>query len=188
MPESEVGAPPSGRLAELRLSARGWHGVQLAVIGFVGLCGVIKRESPSVPTWLEILSGILVLAALLLACLATYLVGRVAWPLYDPRRRGADEDDPGEIARSSRRLTRGLVLTFVAVALVALASAASWWPSKEAGGGAAGAAFVEVEAQGSSFCGTLGDSPPGTVRVEGGDQPVQVAIDALSSIRPVDGC
>jgi hypothetical protein len=188
MPESEVGAPPSGRLAELRLSARGWHGVQLAVIGFVGLCGVIKRESPSVPTWLEILSGILVLAALLLACLATYLVGRVAWPLYDPRRRGADEDDPGEISRSSRRLTRGLLLTFVAVARVALASAASWWPSKEAGGGAAGAAFVEVEAQGSSFCGTLGDSPPGTVRVEGGDQPVQVAIDALSSIRPVDGC
>jgi hypothetical protein len=189
MAESEVASPPSGRLAELRLSARGWHGVQLAVIGFVGLCGVIKRETPSVPTWLEVLSGILVLVSLFLACLATYLVGRVAWPLYDPRRRaGTDDDDPGEIVRSSRRLTRGLLLTFVAVALVALASAASWWPSKEEGGGAAGAAFVEVQAQGSSFCGTLGESPPGTVRVEGGDQPVQVAIDALSSIQPVDGC
>jgi hypothetical protein len=188
MAESEVGAQPAGRLAELRLSARGWHGVQLAVIGFVGLCGVIKRESPSVPTWLEVLSGILVLAALFLACLATYLVGRVAWPLYEPRRRAAaDDDDPGEIARSSRRLTRGLMLTFVAVALVALASAASWWPTDE-GGAAGGAAFVEVQAQGSSFCGTLGEAPAGAVRLEGGDQPVQVAIEALSSIRSVESC
>src|SRR5215218_4979119 len=165
MPESEVGSPPSGRLAELRLSARGWHGVQLAVIGFVGLCGVIKRDSASTPTWLEILSGILVLAALVLACLATYLVGRAAWPLYDGRRRGAPEDESGELLRTSHRLTRGLLLTFTAVALVALGSASSWWPSGDAGGDAAS---VQVEAQGSSFCGQLADAPAGRVRLEGG--------------------
>src|SRR4051794_3894359 len=188
MATGEAPAQPTGRLAELRLSARGWHGVQLAVIGFVGLCGVIKRENGSVPTWIEVLSGILVLVALLLACLATYLVGRVAWPLYDPRRRTTtDDDDPGELVRAGRRLTRGLLLTFVAVALVALASAGSWWPSKE-DGGAAGAAFVEVQAQGSSFCGELADAPDGAVRLVGGDQPVQVSIDAITSIRAVGAC
>jgi len=45
--------------------------VQLAVIGFVGLCGVLKSGSDAGPTWLEILAGILVLIALVLACLAT---------------------------------------------------------------------------------------------------------------------
>ena len=30
------------RLTELRNSARGWHGVQLAVLGFIGLCGVLQ--------------------------------------------------------------------------------------------------------------------------------------------------
>ena len=45
------------RIAELRGSARGWHGVQLAVLGFIGLCGVLREGAGSgEPHWLQVLS------------------------------------------------------------------------------------------------------------------------------------
>ena len=55
---------PSSRLAELRVSARGWHSIQLAVIGFIGFCGVLQNGRPDNPTWLQVWAGILVLVAL----------------------------------------------------------------------------------------------------------------------------
>jgi hypothetical protein len=50
-PEAEAG---TSRLASLRVSARGWHGVQLAVIGLVAVqatngerwCGALADASP----------------------------------------------------------------------------------------------------------------------------------------------
>ena len=78
---------PSSQLAELRVSARGWHGIQLAVIGFVGFCGVMQDGRPDNPTWLQTCAGILVLVALALACAGTFLVARVAWPLFGGVRR-----------------------------------------------------------------------------------------------------
>lgn len=158
--------------------------MQLAVIGFVGLCGVLKRDSDNVPGWLEILAGILVLAALVLSCLATYLVGRAAWPLYGAKDRSRAPDDAGELERTSHRLTRGLALTFLAVALLALASAASWWPS----GGDGSAESVEVQAQGQSWCGRLGDAPSGAVTVLTGGQSIQVPIETLTAVRSVASC
>ena len=74
------------RLAELRTSARGWHGVQLAVLGFIGLCGVLQREGTGTPGWLQITTGILILVALALACVATVLVATAAWPVDDTDR------------------------------------------------------------------------------------------------------
>ena len=70
---------PSSQLVELRVSARGWHGIQLAVIGFVGVCGVMQDGRPDNPTWLQVCAGILVLVALVLARAGTFLVCRVAW-------------------------------------------------------------------------------------------------------------
>jgi hypothetical protein len=182
MSTSEVPSPQTGRLAELRVSARGWHGVQLAVIGFIGLCGVLKREGNAAPSWLEAVGGILAFAALGLACLATYLVGRAAWPLYNA---GAPADDATELVRTSHRLTRGLLLTFVAVGLLALGAAPAWWPSNDAEG-AAGS--VEVQAQGQSVCGQLAEASPGTVRVVTAERPVEVRIAAVTAIRSVDSC
>ena len=158
--------------------------MQLAVIGFVGLCGVLKSGSDAGPTWLEILAGILVLIALVLACLATYLVGRAAWPLYDAKRQGAPEDEAGELARTSHRLKSGLRLTFIAVGLLALGSASSWWPSEAD----AGADSVQVQAQGQSFCGRLAEAPAGVVRIVTAGRPVEVPVQALTAIRSVDGC
>jgi hypothetical protein len=74
--EPEVDPRPS-RLTALRSSARGWHGVQLAVIGFIGLCGVLQGGRPENPMWLQVYAGVLALAALALACVATVLVALV---------------------------------------------------------------------------------------------------------------
>ena len=178
-PPAEPGAE---RLAELRSSARGWHGVQLAVIGFVGLCGVLKGDGSGAPGWVEALAGYLALAALALACLATYEVGRAAWPLYDVRRTAPPVSE--ELLRTSRRITRGLALTFTAVALIALAGLSSWWPADDEAAGAA----VELEAGGASVCGTLARSQPGAVAVIATGRRVTVPIEQLTALRPADGC
>src|SRR5688500_17195016 len=103
-PEGEEGSP----LERLRGSARGWHGVQLAVIGFIGFCGVVQDGRPGNPQWLQVWAGILALAALLLACAATYLVARIAWPLDGGGSRRAVADEEAELARDGRRLRLGV--------------------------------------------------------------------------------
>jgi hypothetical protein len=169
------------RLVELRSSARGWHGIQLAVIGFIGLCGVLKGGGSTAPQWVQSLAGCLALAALVLACLATYLVGRAAWPFYDVRRGAPPVAE--ELLRTSRRISSGLVLTFVAVALVALAGASSWWPDKSKG-----AATVELQAGGGSVCGTLADAQSGAVAVLTDGRRISVPVDQITTLRPVSGC
>jgi hypothetical protein len=177
----EASEQPS-RLAELRSSAQGWHGVQLAVLGFIGLCGVLRPEAESAPDFLQGLAGILVVAALGIACFATFEIARVAWPLYTGSKAHA-ADPSAELARAGRQLTRGLLLTFVAVALVALASAVSWWPKPS------GAGQVEVQsADGQTFCGRLSEARQGVIRIEMGDRPVLVAVQSVASMHSVDGC
>jgi hypothetical protein len=180
--------PSSGsgqdRLAELRASAKGWHGVQMAVLGFIGLCGVLQRDDGADPTWLRVWALALAVAALLTALWAIVLVGRAAWPLY-----GAQAEDPVEseyearLRRTSRQLSRGLALTFGAVALLALATATSWWPSTSQ------PSLVEVRAtSGQTVCGELADAPEGELRVVSDGSPVSVSLQAVSSVRAVDGC
>src|SRR3954471_8538074 len=85
MADSTTPPAEAGRLAELRTSARGWHGVQLAVLGFIGLCGVLQQQRSNEPQVVQVLAATAALVALAVACLATYLVGRAAWPLYGAR-------------------------------------------------------------------------------------------------------
>jgi len=118
------------RLAELRNSARGWHGVQLAVLGFIGLCGVLSGDSAA-PDWFEWLSMWLALAALAVACLATFLVGLAAWPLY--RAGPTPSEDAGEVERTSRGITSGPALSLGGAAPPCPAPPSPWWGA--AGGG-----------------------------------------------------
>jgi hypothetical protein len=173
-----------GRLAALRVSARGWHGVQLAVIGFIGLCGVLQGGRPDNPRWLQVWAGVLALTALVLACVATFLVARVAWPLYGGREPEAT-DDPAELVREGRRLKQGLVLTFAALAALALGTATGWWPQEDGDDGA----LVAVQAtDGQRVCGVLQDAGQGRVGVEVDGRPVVVALQDVAAVSPVDGC
>jgi hypothetical protein len=71
-------------------------------------------------------SRLLAVLALGITCVAVYLVGRVAWPTL----RDDLPDDSEEAYVAERQLQAGLALTFAAVALVALAALADWWPAK----------------------------------------------------------
>jgi hypothetical protein len=176
------------RLAELRGSAKGWHGVQLAALGFIGLCGVLEGGGGSEPMWLQTLAGLLVLVSFACACLGIYFVGKAAWPIYGPEPAQARAAEAGAVDRASAELRRGLKLTFASIALVALATTASWWPSEEETPGAGGQVQVQT-ASGESVCGTLAASAQaGTLRVDTGSQPVVVELARVASVRPVDGC
>ncbi len=176
----------SSRIGALRVSARGWHGVQLAVLGFIGLCGVLQQDAGSgKPHWLQVLAGLLVLTAFGIACVATVLVALAAWPVYAPHPRGADEDT--EVASTSRRLRTGITLTYVAVAVLAFATSSAWWPSGS-GDGADGSA-VEVRTQAGQICGSL-DSPTqqGVLAISAEGRVVQIALADVVSVTPVAAC
>ena len=174
------------RLAELRASARGWHGVQLAVLGFMGLCGVLAQDSgDDNPRWLQLLVGVLVVGAFALACSATVLVGLAAWPIYGPAVGG---EGPAEaIARTSNQLRVGIALTFVAVATLALATSSAWWPHAADVGAAQ--PTVEVTTESGVICGDLADSPGrGLLAVSVGGRFLAIALSDVVSVQPVDAC
>jgi hypothetical protein len=180
---------PAVRLADLRASAKGWHGVQLAVLGFIGLCGVLQGASPSDPHWLQVLAGVLVLASLVLACTATVLVATAAWPVSEgPVSEGTGDASgqvPDEVHRTARRLRSGIGLTFVAVVVLAVAATSSWWPTSA---DAASSPSVEVSTNQGSACGELRDDGPGAVTIATADGDVTVPLPQLVSLRPVSGC
>lgn len=179
------------RLDELRTSARGWHTVQLAVLGFIGFCGVLARvgEGDANPGWLQALAGVLVLAALGLACAATVLVAGAAWPVDDDRAGSADD----ELRRGVARVRRGIGMTFVAVALLALATSSAWWPDGEADDGGApdaagGGGAVQVSTRSGTVCGDLASGASGTLALDVAGRRVALALGDVVGLRPVDGC
>jgi hypothetical protein len=184
---SEIETTGTSRLAELRASARGWHGVQLAVLGFIGLCGVLKARESSDPALLQWIAGLLALAALAVGCLATYLVARAAWPLYGPAPTGSAADDPEDLERTSHRLRRGLLLTFVAVALMALSASSGWWPL-DGGSASEQTGLVELQSGSSSWCGRLADAPAGSVAVITADQRITIPFESLTAIVAASSC
>lgn len=179
----------AGRLVELRTSAKGWHGVQLAVLGFIGLCGVLQGAAgQGGPRWLQITAGVLVLVALGLACTATALVATAAWPVHDVLDDGeaaaAQTSADGEAHRTARHLRLGIALTFLAVVVLAIAATSSWWPEKAG----SSALQVEVTTSQGSACGQLRSGDPGTIAVESSGRLVTVAAGDVVRLRPVDSC
>ncbi|HET7476035.1 MAG TPA: hypothetical protein VFJ97_08430 [Dermatophilaceae bacterium] len=169
-------SPAASPAEQLRSSARGWHGVQLGVLGFIGLCGVLKGAGGAdMPGWLELLAGVLVLVSLALACVATALVAAVAWPV-----RVLDE---ARVDPAQRRLRFGIGLTYVAVVVLALAATSSWWPHQ------ARPSLVQVSTQGGTFCGELSaSSEDGAVTLRIGGQAVALATSQIRGLQPVQSC
>ena len=181
--DDQAGA--TDRLAELRTSARGWHGVQLAVLGFIGLCGVLQRDGTDTPGWLQVASGILILVALALACIATVLVATAAWPVADTDRPSAPgADDEAEIRRTFGRLRAGIVLTFVAVVVLAVATSSAWWPSEDDDQ----SGLVEVSTAQGTVCGELIHARSGVLALDVDGQSVTVALGEVADLVPVGTC
>lgn len=167
-------------LAALQSSARGWHGIQLAVLGFIGLCGVIQGDAgKDNPEWVRDIAAVLVLGSLVLACLAVAIVGTVAWPVDGSG--GGDQD--GRVVKGARRLRGGIALTFVAVAALAAGATSSWWPGQEPPSSA-----VEVTTRAGIVCGDLVEASPGSVDVRVGNRTVALSLGQITSLRSVRGC
>ena len=166
-----------GDTERLQASARGWHGVQLAVLGFIGLCGALHDAGDATgPPWVHQLAAVLVIVALVVACIATVLVAAEAWPVR--------ETSAGARTRHSfGHLRLGIALTFVAVGLTALATTSSWWPAD-----AADEELVTVTTTQGSVCGQLLDSSGGTVQLDLSGRSVAVPLDQVTGIEPVAGC
>lgn len=166
---------------DLSTAAKGWHGVQLAVLGFVGLCGVLKDSGPAgVPRDVQAAAGLLALSALAVACCAVFLVSLAAWPLYRTAARPADP------RRASRALRTGIALTFTAVALLALSAAASWWPVSAEGD--ALRVPVRVSTGVGTVCGPLRESGDGFLNVLVDDRVAAVPLGEITTMRPVPSC
>lgn len=176
-PLGEDVADPGG-LADVRASARGWHGAQLAVLGFIGLCGVLQgADAAAQPRWLQVTAGLLVLSALVLECLAVVVVASVAWPLQE------HAVGDGQIARVRRRLRTGVAITFVAVGVLALGTASSWWPRED---GQAGR--VRVVTTVGSLCGELRPGERGVLALDVDGRAVLLALEDVAQVAPVDSC
>jgi hypothetical protein len=160
--EDALSGSGQDRLSELRASAKGWHGVQMAVLGFIGLCGVLQRDDGDDPSWLQMWALLFAVAALATALYAIVLVGRAAWPLYGPQPEPLPESDSSyarHVRDASRQLSRGLALTFVSVALLALGTASAWWPSEATSSSSSSGGLVEVRANsGQTVCGQLAEA------------------------------
>lgn len=166
---------------DLAASARGWQRVQLAVLGFIGLCGVLWAggDSPA-PDWMQWLAGVLAVLALILAIVASYLVGRVAHPFRGPAA-GTEAVGSGN---GATQLRRGVAITYVAVVVLVVATLSAWFPR-----GDEPSAAVEVQdTAGQAWCGELIDGPAGTVRLDTADGTVTVRVDGIAQVRPVGRC
>lgn len=166
-----AGSEPPGSAA-ISDSARGWHQIQLAVLGFVGLCGVLQRGRPENPMWLQTLAAVLIFGALATALIAIAVVGRVAWPPARPP------------AQPARQLKIGILLTFLAVAMLALGTSSMWWPESSSTG-----EQVQVQAaDGRTWCGRLTEERQGTVGVETDEGPVVLRLADVAALRPAGSC
>jgi hypothetical protein len=162
-------------------SAKGWHNIQLGVMGFIGLCGVLSMgATPDGPAWLEWWSAGTAGLAFVLSLLSTWMVGSVAFPLYGFNTPGQEMP-----AAAPGRLRGGIVMTFLSVAMMVLSSISGWWPSE-----AGGSDKVEVsDSRGGKACGTMVDgAPAGSIRLQTSDGVLTIQLGAISQMSTVSSC
>lgn len=174
-------------LDRLAASAAGWHRIQLAVLGFIGFCGILWDSGGSAaPAVVQRLAGVLVALAFILACTAIFLVGRVAYPFRAPAQDTGPAREP-TIAGRTRRLRTGIRITYLAVGVLVVATLSSWWPPAAPDNGQVTGAVGVRAATGQEWCGHLIDGPRG-VGLATTDGPVRISLDEVVSVRPVQGC
>src|SRR5437773_288395 len=63
--------------------ARRWHTIKMALLGFIGICGIVRTAGSPAPHTIQWLATALAIAALAAASPAIFTVGRVAYPVND---------------------------------------------------------------------------------------------------------
>jgi hypothetical protein len=175
---NSYGAYDAGALVQE--SAREWNKLQVGVLGFVGLCGVLSGDSGAGrPLWLQEASGIAALAGLVLALAAVVLVASAAFPISTA---------PVHPVSLARRLRLGIAITFIAITCTALSALSMWWPGRGETQADVGAQNVAVTTSTGSACGTILASASGVVELEVHGERIRVPLDRLVSIRPVSDC
>ena len=173
-------AAPAGRLEELSASARGWHTIQMAVLGFIGICGVLRTTASPAPRAVQWLAAALAVAALAAASLAIFTVGRVAYPVNDAADGGSALPSAGQAAA---RLRAGIRLTIVAVLLAVIAALSGWWPAP-----ASTPAVAVTATSGQAWCGPLVNGAAGAISVRTGNGVITVPAQAIAHVGPVAQC
>ena len=168
------------RLAELSASARGWHTIQMAVLGFIGICGILRTaSSSSAPRAVQWLAAALAVAALAAACVAIFTVGRVAYPVNAAGNASA----PPDVAHAAARLRAGIRLTIVALILAVIAALSGWWPTT-----ASTNAVAVTGTTGQAWCGALVDGPAGAISVRTANGVITVPAQAIAQVSPAARC
>ena len=185
MEPSEAGptqpaAAPADRLEEISASARGWHTIQMAVLGFIGICGVLRATTSSAPHAVQWLAAAVAVAALAAASLAVFTVGRVAYPVSDAVDGAGAPPSAGQAAA---RLRAGIRLTVVALILAVIAALSGWWPAP-----ASSTAVAVTATNGQAWCGPLVTGPAAAISVRTGNGVVTVPAQAIAQVRPVAQC
>lgn len=177
-------AEPDDPATRVATSAKGWHSLQMAVLGFIGICGMLRDGAG--PSWLQWLAAALVLLGLLIAAVAIFQVGRVAYPFYGGPMV---METQRQVQAAADRLRRGIRMTFLSVATVAIATVSGWWPSTESKDATGAATSMEVQDdKGERTCGRMLDSGAGTVQLATADGTVLLQLDQVAAIRPVSAC
>lgn len=186
---------PAPDLAALSESALGWHRIQLAVLGFIGFCGILWEGDAATPSVVQYAGLVLIVTAFVLAVVSILVVGRVAHPVGGPGAGVAVASDTA--ARRTRRLRGGIWGTYLAVALLALATLSAWLPPGVGGSGdgqagmatAAGEdAVVVVDVDARAWCGEVVGEAEGAVRLRTTEGMEDVARDRIVVLHPVGAC
>jgi len=180
---SHLTAAAADRLERLSSSARGWHTIQMAVLGFIGICGILRTGSSSAPRAVQWLAAALAVGALAVACAAIFMVGRVAYPVSDATDGTDGPRAALGAAGAAARLRAGIRLTIVALILAVIAALSGWWPA------ASPTAAVAVTAtSGQTWCGPLVSGPASAVSIRTADGVITVAAEDIAQVRPLTQC
>jgi hypothetical protein len=169
------------RMEKLSGSARGWHTVQMAVLGFVGICGVLHTADTTVPQGIQLVAAVLAAGAFVLGLVGVLTVGRVAYPI-EPVRTEA------ELLHRLALLRGGIRTTVVALALVVVAALAGWWPHSSDAGTSASASVAVSDTFGRTWCGTLTTGPDNAVSLQTAGGTVAVPSNTIAAIATVATC